>query len=74
MFEFEFGFWGKILFCFVFALYYAWPITVIFDAFFIYWVIKFIKQKKYIFALLLTPIAVLVSGFLIFIFIGWVQG
>ncbi|MGV7963109.1 hypothetical protein ACSLVK_02045 [Photorhabdus tasmaniensis] len=71
---FEFGFWGTILFYFVFALYYAWPITVIFDAFFIYLVIKFIKQKKYIFALLLTPVAVLVSGFLVFIFITWMQG
>ncbi len=71
---FEFGFWGKILFCFIFILYYAWPITVIFDVFFIYLVIKFVKQKKYTFALLLTPIAVLVSGFLIFILIAWMQG
>ncbi|WP_445497678.1 hypothetical protein [Photorhabdus sp. SF281] len=43
---FEFGFWGKILFCFIFILYYAWPITVIFDVFFIYLVIKFVKQEK----------------------------
>ncbi len=69
----HFDFWDTVLVCMFLVFYYGWPFLVIIDGVFIYWTVKFIKQKKYKRLLFLIPVAVLLSGPLIYFLIQWLE-
>lgn len=69
----HFDFWDTVLVCMFLVFYYGWPFLVIIDGVVIYWTVKFIKQKKYKRLLFLIPVAVLLSGPLIYFLIQWLE-
>ncbi len=62
-------YWDAALFASVFLLYYIWPVIMVLGVLVICRIIKCIKQKKYMRALLWIFVALLMSGSLIFIMI-----
>ncbi|NHB91685.1 hypothetical protein C5469_05805 [Photorhabdus cinerea] len=69
----HFGFWDTVLICIFLVFYYAWPFIVMIDGVVIYQTVKCIKQKKYKRLLFLIPVAVLLSGPLIYFLIQWLK-
>ncbi|WP_434525465.1 hypothetical protein [Photorhabdus asymbiotica] len=69
----KFDFWETVLICIFLAFYYAWPIIMIIDGYVIYRTVQGIKQKKYKRMLFLIPVAVLLSGPLIYFLFQWVK-
>ncbi len=69
----KFDFLGTVLVCFFLVFYYVWPVIMIIDGYIIYRVVQCVKRKKYKHMLFLIPVAVLLSGPLIYYLIQWLK-